>query len=449
MRIDRLELTNFRCFERATLSFAPGFNVLIGENGAGKTAVLDALASGLDHAIDGLNAPRRGPPAGVFRAARLVAHEHEGAVSLEAQYPMSFAWHGEINGTPCLWTDTESAPPTLDPAGVAPGAPSHDDVRVTTPSTEQPRALFASLARSVRGGSPTTLPVVAYYPSKRLWTVPGPVLGEAVGPESRLRGYEHWATPDARAHTLVEWFRWQEQISLQERKEPELLTAAREAIRGCVEGCTEVRFVFRYRDLMVRFAGDAWMPFSLLSDGQRGMCALVGELAYRCALLNPHLGARAARETPGVVLIDELDLHLHPRWQRRVVDDLRRTFPRVQFFATTHSPLVLAGLSPGEVILLERDAAGNVTSEKPDEDPRLLTASQLNRDFFGIPGIFPTELAARYRRYGVLAGTPRRSDDEEVEVQRLYEGLRAARVEVEPPEPRVGDDEKGTAKAAS
>jgi predicted ATP-binding protein involved in virulence len=78
------------------------------------------------------------------------------------------------------------------------------------------------------------------------------------------------------------------------------------------------------------------------------MLATAADIAHRASTLNPHLGAQAARETPGLVLIDEVDLHLHPRWQRRVVGDLLKAFPLVQFVATTHSPFIIQSL-PNEV----------------------------------------------------------------------------------------------------
>ena len=80
------------------------------------------------------------------------------------------------------------------------------------------------------------------------------------------------------------------------------------------------------------------------------MVAMVADIAHRSARLNPHLGAEAATITPGVILIDEIDLHLHPKWQRRVVQDLKKTFPNIQFITTTHSPFIIQSLEPGEVI---------------------------------------------------------------------------------------------------
>ena len=83
--------------------------------------------------------------------------------------------------------------------------------------------------------------------------------------------------------------------------------------------------------------------------------SLIVDIAYRMATLNPQLKEQALLETPGVVLIDELDLHLHPKWQRLVVADLKKIFPKVQFIATTHSPFVIQSLEAGELISLDEE----------------------------------------------------------------------------------------------
>ena len=112
---------------------------------------------------------------------------------------------------------------------------------------------------------------------------------------------------------------------------------------------------FAEDDIVIEFSDASRFPFFLLSDGQRSMAATAADIAMRCAQLNPHLNGQALTETPGVVLIDEIDLHLHPRWQRRVVEDLCRTFPRVQFIATTHSPFIIQSIHRNAVIDLDRE----------------------------------------------------------------------------------------------
>lgn len=93
----------------------------------------------------------------------------------------------------------------------------------------------------------------------------------------------------------------------------------------------------------------------MLSDGYRNMVAMVADIALRAATLNPQFGAEAARATSGLVLIDEIELHLHPKWQREVIPSLRRAFPKMQFIATTHSPQVVASVQRDQVRLFDNN----------------------------------------------------------------------------------------------
>ena len=79
------------------------------------------------------------------------------------------------------------------------------------------------------------------------------------------------------------------------------------------------------------------------------MLAMIMEIAFRCYLLNPHLKGNAAKETDGIVLIDEIDLHLHPSWQMHVLNDLRKAFPKIQFIVTTHAPIVIGSIKEGRI----------------------------------------------------------------------------------------------------
>ena len=133
-------------------------------------------------------------------------------------------------------------------------------------------------------------------------------------------------------------------IGAQESKPLESLKSVCSAIVGCVEGASQALYDFDLDDIALEFANGDRYPFGLLSDGQRSMAALAADIALRCIQLNPHLAADAPSETEGVALIDELDLHLHPKWQRVVVRDLTSIFPKLQFVATTHSPFIVQSL---------------------------------------------------------------------------------------------------------
>jgi len=143
----------------------------------------------------------------------------------------------------------------------------------------------------------------------------------------------------------------EEATTLQKKNEGGVLFAVKQAIANCMENWGEVFYDFSEDDLIATsIDGSRALPFRMLSDGERNMLAMVADIARRAAILNPHLEERALTQTPGIVLIDEIDLHLHPRWQRRVVDNLRETFPNLQFIATTHSPFIIQSLRAGELI---------------------------------------------------------------------------------------------------
>ena len=136
-----------------------------------------------------------------------------------------------------------------------------------------------------------------------------------------------------------------ELIGIRERRQLSSLQAVFSAVLGCVEGTGRALYDFDLDDIVLEFEDGGRYPFGFLSDGQRSMTALAADIAVRCVQLNPHLKGNAPKMTGGVVLIDELDLHLHPNWQRRIVGDLTSLFPKLQFVATTHSPFIVQSLN--------------------------------------------------------------------------------------------------------
>lgn len=95
--------------------------------------------------------------------------------------------------------------------------------------------------------------------------------------------------------------------------------------------------------------------FSYMSDGLQAMINIVSEIAHRCIELNGFLGRDAVKETPGIVLIDEVDMYLHPHWQKHVLQDLMRAFPKIQFIVTTHSPFIVQSLDENQLISFDEN----------------------------------------------------------------------------------------------
>jgi hypothetical protein len=150
-------------------------------------------------------------------------------------------------------------------------------------------------------------------------------------------------------------------------------------------------------------------------------------------------------EMEGLVLLDEIDLYLHPLWQATFVTALRRVFPKMQFIATTHSPVVLADLAPDEIVRLIVDQpTGDVVQgawdrktgevgranghSAPPPDPRPMTGSELYRTWFGLDRLTPNPHGEELRRYLVLKGDPAPSPGDKRELQGLAEALRKANV---------------------
>lgn len=367
MRIDRLHVKNFKGFQDREFSFHPQFNLIVGVNGTGKTSVLDALAIAVGSWFLGIRGYDTRPIR--LQEVLLASFEAENihddgrqtvGLHWEPQYPCSVEAIGEVLGNHVSWLRSLNTP----------------GGRTTYGEAAAIKNLAANADASVRSGDQVLLPLISYYGTGRLWNVPreqAQVKDEKAITRkealSRLAGYRNSVDPRLSVAELVRWIARQSWISFQQGSQPSsLYEMVRKAIVGCIEGATHLYFDARFGEVIVEMVQQGAQPFNNLSDGQRCMLAMVGDMAQKVAVLNPHLGDKALEETPGVVLIDELDLHLHPKWQRRIIEDLRRTFPKIQFVATSHSPFLIQSLRSGEeLIMLDGQPTAQVANMTVEE----------------------------------------------------------------------------------
>ena len=141
---------------------------------------------------------------------------------------------------------------------------------------------------------------------------------------------------------------------------------------------------------------DAMLFVGDLSSGTQSTLLWIWYLAIRLGLHYDF--ADGWEEQPAILLIDEIENHLHPTWQRRVIPALRKHFPGVQIFATTHSPFVVAGLKAGQVHLLERDENGVVSASTHDEDIVGWTIEQILHSVMGVNALTDEETANKAAR---------------------------------------------------
>jgi len=351
MRIDRLRLWNFKGFAERELTFHPQFNLIVGENGTGKTSLLEALSIAVGSWFLGM----RGYDSRHIRPAdvRLVATDTPDGVRWEDQYPTTVESTGEVMGEALTWSRALAS---------STGRTSYVDAKSVKERAERAQA-------AVKRGEDVTLPLLSYYGTGRLWNVPretakvrGAEKVAAGAKRSRLSGYANSVDPRLSVSELVAWIARESWRSFQRSGTDSLMfSQARSAMIRHIERAEDIYFDAEFGEVVMRHAGGERQPFNNLSDGQRTMLALVGDMARKAATLNPHLGEESLIKTPGVVLIDELDLHLHPKWQRHVIEDLRTTFPAIQFFATTHSPFLIQSLRSGdELVMLEGQPVSSV-----------------------------------------------------------------------------------------
>ena len=167
---------------------------------------------------------------------------------------------------------------------------------------------------------------------------------------------------------------------------------------------------------------DGDLPLDVLSQGTQSILQILSRLLFGYAEyydFPPDLG-----EKPGIMIIDEIDAHLHPTWQGRVIPTLTRHFPNLQIFCSTHSPLILAGLKTGQVQLLRRNENTKVTITRNDSDIAGWTADEILRQFLEVANPTDTVTAQRIKRLQELMSKEEPSSAEVDEMNQLRKTVR-------------------------
>lgn len=375
MKLKTVEIDNFRAIEQLRLPLDPSLTVLHGNNMHGKTSVLRAIAVGLARILQLL------PGVAGIDFLETDARLGESFVQVDLTTTDGHSWKSvrRISGL---------LPPGLPPDD-PPGQGAHElfeeasETTVVGDSTLKDHLRELVLA-DLEANSPIDLPIVAFYDTDRAvldvpedWQgqaedVP-PYLSEALrglaGPNKewtplRYTALEGALTARAKYRQLLPWFHLKEDEELREQRSrrnldyrQKDLSAVRRAITSMLDGVTEPHIEVRPLRFLVTQRVEGGHPEQVeigqLSDGQRAVLALAADLARRMAQGNPHLEDPLGSEA--IVLIDEVELHLHPSWQQRILDDLRRTFPNAQFIVSTHSPQVLTTIEPEHIVELSRE----------------------------------------------------------------------------------------------
>lgn len=347
MKINHICIENFHGFEKVEFKFNDKFTVLIGENAAGKTAVLDSVAIAIGGFLLGIGeVDSRNIRSDEVRLKQI---NHGKIVTLESQYPASIRCNGIINDHELTWERSLNS----------------KKGRTTRTGAYEVINYAKKLQQLVASGDEVVLPVFAYHGTGRLWAHIKDTDNNLFETGSRFLGYNNCLNPISNEKLFMKWFKKMTLIEIQEDIKVGQFRAVKRAIQECLQGLViknkkshdvKVSYNINSDEMQITLEDGSRLPYGLLSDGYRNVIGMVADIAFRMAVLNPFLEEEVTKETRGVVLIDEIDLHLHPEWQRKIVGDLKRVFPKVQFIVTTHSPFIIQSLDNGELRNLDSDS---------------------------------------------------------------------------------------------
>lgn len=357
MKLKSIKIKNYRCFKDVEIDFDDHITLVVGKNGAGKTAILDAVAVSIGTFLLGIDG-------GVGRSilkddARYEFYDLDGTIDSQHQFPVKIESIGDCRKEENVkWVrslNSENGKTTIK-----------DAVELTSIAKKVQQQIM-------KGYKTLILPLISYYGTGRLYAQKKEKRNIKSLTEFRRQvGYVDCMAAESNEKLMLNWFQTQTLKSLQKQQKtgvlepPILLKTVEKAICRCYERISgsknaSISFDLDTHRLMLEFEtteGDV-QKFAMdeMSDGYKNTLSMIGDIAYRMAVLNPMLGEQVLERTPGIVLIDEIDLHLHPQWQQTILSDLQAIFPNIQFIVSSHAPAVINSISREKIRILDN---GNI-----------------------------------------------------------------------------------------
>lgn len=367
MRITKIHLKNFRNIEDSTFLFNSSFTVVIGINGKGKSTLLHAVRIACGAYLLGI------PEANKRHIWTNEIRRRDFGTHLSLQTPTLVEAEGSIDDIALKnrWR-------RLIPEGKTKTTSSSDDIGEIRDIARKKYDLVTKEGKNVDN------PVIAFFGTSRLAGGGRDTLGNYTGREIFKAGYNNWLEMKYSAFQYPRWLRSYD-YRLADKKE---IKGTKEAFFNAIKDAIPYIAALKFdgSELVLKLKLEdfesPYLPLSLQSDGIVTHTSMVAEIAYRCIMLNAHRGINAVKESRGVVMIDEIDLHLHPTWQKQVVNDLKRAFPNIQFVATTHSPFIVQSLKSDELINLDKIS---------DVQPMDLSLEEVAGDIMGVDDVYANE----------------------------------------------------------
>jgi predicted ATP-binding protein involved in virulence len=353
MHIEKLRMQNFRGFKDVTIDFPSNLAVFIGVNGSGKSSIIDCLDNLLFELISPLlRVTRNTKNLGVwgmysFGGNDIANGSQETINELTFSYSeFSQEFSRDIKLLYCFAYPSSSE------------EPRRDSSRTWLDDVENFKRLILS---QIDNNSNKSIPIFACYSTKRAITgyhLSGSLHIPNIAKLSQTHCYTDATNQrEINFEAFFVWFKSNEDLEQEIRLDGNLsyqdyqLDLVRKAIISILPDYTDIK-VKRSRMEIVLKKNDHELVLNQLSDGEKNLLVMVADIARRLAIANPD-PTKNALEGEGIILIDEIELHLHPQWQRDIIPRLTSTFPNCQFVVTTHSPQVLSNVKKENVFIVE------------------------------------------------------------------------------------------------
>jgi predicted ATPase len=413
--VHEFSLENVKCFEKATLRFVDGdqprrWITFLSENGGGKTTALQALAlllAGPESAQNLLPRPMAWPR-DESRPGLLSVRIRQGLRDPgqfgESKVTRTFGYSFHVTG---------SQPITLR------------NRRYSEPTVVENVEKRLSWLREHAFASPGAGWFAVGYGAFRRLTRSSQIIIPALEPQARFTNFITQFNED---DPLSAFERWMVYLDYRITKARDKDAAHKKEIGVAAINQLlpeNVQFSRVTDEGRVEFSiGGARVPTIALSDGYRSVLALAGDLVWR--LMNAFPDSDTPLSEEGVVLIDELDIHLHPVWQRQIAGWLRQQFPNLQFVVATHSPLIAAGAGDDALTLKFDFQDGKSEVGLVPGVSALNVDRVLQSEAFGLVSPFSPQTQAKIDRYDSLARKPKKTKGEEHEYQLLLDFMQGA-----------------------
>lgn len=372
-RIKELTVTNYRKFEQKTFQLNPTMNVFAGKNGSGKTAALEAAVVMMGAYLSAYKTyvPSQyvfnlsGDPENGDAHKKVLTSQQEDVLTAGgvAQYPCKVSctaiWGEESNEI--------SFQRIIEKEG--------SRTKFNGKNPMQPKVVEweEAISKADYSDEASILPLVLYLSSARLWNENNSTKKKSL--YGRTEAFNHCLDKKHGAELAFGYIRKFKNIAVEEREGKSfpaydaILDAINEAFGDELSPGERVIFSTRYeRDIVALQMKDGTVvPFTSLSDGYRNVIKIIVDIATRMCILNPYQKENVLKNTPGIVVIDEIDLSLHPTWQRKIIGILKELFPKIQFICATHSPFIIQSLEEGELITLDQPLDSEYSGESIED----------------------------------------------------------------------------------